>query len=123
MNRRGQRKPPLYDIALWNNHDLVKENQDKTTNRCEGWHRGLESTIGMQHPNVYRLINALKSIQQLNSITVEKLVAGEKPRQGSKIYQVINERLQRLVLKFEEDEEEFPPLLEFLRGCAHNISL
>ncbi len=119
MNRRGQRRPPLFAIDLWNCHELVKERLDKTTNKCEGWHRGLESTVGMNHPNVFKLINALKMIQQMNMTVVEKLIAGEKPKQGNNICQIISERMQNAVLKFNDEM----PLLEFLRGCAHNISL
>ena len=71
------------------------------------------------HPNVFKLINALKSIQQMNMVTIEKLIAGEKPKKGNKIYQIISERMQNVVLKFNDEG----PLLEFLLGCAHNISL
>ncbi len=97
----------------------MKDRLDKTTNRIEGWHRGLEANIGMDHPNVFKLINALRSIQQMNMVIVEKLIAGEKPRQGNKIYQLVSERLRNAVTKFDDDS----PLLEFLRGCAHNVSL
>ena len=59
---------------------------EKTTNRVEGWHRGLESTVGIAHPNPFKLINALKHVQVLNSVVIEQLVAGVKPRQFSKKY-------------------------------------
>ena len=46
-----------------------------TTRRCEGQYWNV-------HPNEFKLINALKSIQQLNMVIVEKLIAGEKPKKG-----------------------------------------
>ncbi len=73
----------------------------------------------MSHPNPFKLINTLKAIQQTNMVVVEKLIAGEKPRQGNKIYQALSERMQNVVLKFSDDV----PLLVFLRGCVHNVAL
>ncbi len=71
----------------------------------------------MSYPNVLKLINALKSIQQINTVMVEKLIAGEKPKKGNKIYQIISEKMQNIVLKFDDQG----PLLKFLQECTHNI--
>ena len=73
--RRGTRRAPRYKKSLWNCSDLVRGKIEKTTNRVEGWHRGLESTVGMAHPNPFKLINTLKRVQVLNSVVIEQLIA------------------------------------------------
>ncbi len=71
----------------------------------------------MSHPNVFKLINTLKSIQQMNVVMIKKFIAGEKSKKGNKIYQIMSERMENVALKFDYQG----PLLEFLQGCAQNI--
>ncbi len=47
----------------------------------------------MSHPNVFKPINALKSIQQMNMVMIEKLIDGEKPKKGN-----ISKKIQNVVL-------------------------
>ena len=39
----------------------------------------------------------------MNMVTIETLIAGEKPKKGKKIYQIISEKMHNVVLKFDDE--------------------
>ena len=58
------RRPPTFQIGLWNVHSRAVNGEHRTNNCIEGWHRRLQSSIDGVHPSVFRCIKALKTEHQ-----------------------------------------------------------
>lgn len=54
-------------MNLWNHYNTVLQNQARTNNSVEGWHRGLATTI-KAHPTFWNLIKAIKLEQSKSEL-------------------------------------------------------
>ena len=79
-------------------HHEVTQGMPRTNNSVEAWHRSYNATVGYQHPNIWRFIDALKREQGLVEVKQAKFLAGEKPttRQKDKANE---EGLKSLILR------------------------
>jgi len=59
-NKRRNRRPPTFNIAIWNQYDATYSDLPKTNNSVEGWHKAFSSLLGASHPTIWRLINIIK---------------------------------------------------------------
>jgi len=55
-NRRGHRKPALFDITIWNCYELIQKDIPRTNNAIEGWHNGFNSMLHAVHPSIWNLL-------------------------------------------------------------------
>lgn len=94
----GQRRVPLFPPELWNVYAATIQNEDRTNNIQEGWHRKFASTIAMERKK-------------------EQYVAGDGGPAKKKKYVDRDRRLRAIVQSFEDR-----PIGEFLRGIAHNLA-
>ena len=78
--QRRRRRNPVFPIGLWNVYQRSLNNQQRTNNDVEGWHRGFQLTCGTDFPNIFRFINALKRQQALHNMEITHRIAG---RQGN----------------------------------------
>ena len=60
MRGRTRRENPLYPVSFWNVKKRVDEDLPRTNNAVEGFHSALRSSNACKHPNVWKLIAALK---------------------------------------------------------------
>ena len=90
----------------------------KTNNAAEGWHRGFHQLLGAYHPTIWKFIDGLKKEQSFNELKLEQFVAGHQPPKGKKKYQEAANRIKSIV-----EEYGNRPVLQYLRGIAHNINL
>ena len=67
---------PRYPQVLWNQHDRVEAGMVRTNNNVEGWHRGLLSTMAIKNPKIWRFLDELKSMIQMQDRDIEGLLAG-----------------------------------------------
>lgn len=114
---RTTRKPPLYQHALWNCYDVTLEGLPRTNNAVEGWHRGFDSLTTRYHESLWETIDNFRREQTLCEATIEEDVAGGPPPPKKRKYVRAEDRLQAIVLTYEENED----LQDYLRGIAHNI--
>ena len=49
FDRRQRRRPPLFEISLWNCYQSVLEGLGKTNNACEGFNRSMNSMLSASH--------------------------------------------------------------------------
>jgi len=117
-NRRGQRTDAIFPVPLWNVYTAAHQDLPKTNNAVEGWHRSFSQIIGSYHPSIWKFIEALKKEQSLNEFKLEQYVAGENPPLGRKRYRDSAQRIKAIVEDFNNR-----PMLEYLRGIAHNLNL
>src|SRR6218665_971288 len=116
--RRGGRSAPLFAHAFWNCFDALQQDLPRTNNSVEGWHRGFSELIGANHPTIWKFIDALKTEQNLNEMKIEQYISGQLPNPPRRIYK---ETAQRIKIVVEDYANR--PLLDYLRGIAHNLSL
>ena len=113
--RRGRRQP-LIPLAFWNVTDRLEGGLPRTNNHVEGWHRRMQANVGACHPSIWHFLDVLRREQSLNEVVMHQTLAGHvAPRQRPR-NQAITKRL--LVIAAEYDRR---PVLEYLRGIAHNI--
>ncbi|XP_076031961.1 uncharacterized protein LOC143019865 [Oratosquilla oratoria] len=115
-NRRGVRRTPLFPIQLWNMHQRVLDEEDRTTNAVEAWHRGLPTFLGATHPTIWKFIKGIRRIQKTKDVEIEQLVAGNAARGRRPIYERLDERIMNIVEDYENRD-----ILDYLRGISHNI--
>ena len=60
MRGRTRRENPLYPVIFWIVKKRVDEDLTSTNNAVEGFHSALRSSITCKHPNIWKLIAALK---------------------------------------------------------------
>jgi hypothetical protein len=63
----------LTKIPLWNVYGVRR----RTNNNLEGWHLRFNRIVGHHHPNIWTLLNALKSEQQVSETTILQVEAGQ----------------------------------------------
>ena len=60
---RRRRKDPHFKPELWNIYDRIVRNLPKTNNAVEGWHRAFQTSLGHNHPTIYKFIEFLRMEQ------------------------------------------------------------
>jgi len=99
-NRRGHRRPALFDISIWNCYELIQKDIPRTNNAIEGWHNGFNSMLNAVHPSIWTFIKALKKEDNLNQFKVEQSISGYSLPKKRK-YKDSALRIKNLVLQFE----------------------
>ena len=85
----------------------------------EGWHHAFQSSVSCHHPNIYKLIEHIQAEQDHTEQLIARFNAGNQTAVSSKNkYVQVTRRLTVLLLM-----NGTRPLLEFLRGVAHNIEI
>ena len=86
---------------LWNHYQTEGP---RTINHLEGWHSSMKKTIQVPHPNIYRLLTHLKEEQAVNEVThIQYSAGGLRPVKRRKYIQ-LNQRLQQLKLRLQNQE-------------------
>lgn len=116
-DRRRIRRPPMFDLTLWNCFDIASVAGPKTNNVCEGWHNAFNTLIGAQHPSVWKFIEKLKMEQARTTVTIEQHIAGTEGPPPKKKYKDCALRIKKIV-----DDVENREILDYLKGIAHNLS-
>ncbi|XP_066947100.1 uncharacterized protein [Macrobrachium rosenbergii] len=58
---RRRRLEPLFPIQLWNVYQSTVNEMPRTNNNLEGFHSSLRTSVTSSHPNIWKLIDALKN--------------------------------------------------------------
>lgn len=97
---RGRRKLPLFYIEFWNCYELTVNHLPRTNNFLEAFHNAFHKTLGLVYPNIYRLLNALKTEQSLTNQRILRIESGELKQISSKTKQ-LSEKMQNVILNYE----------------------
>jgi hypothetical protein len=77
----------LFHCSTWNVFRL----DNRTTNMCEGFHLLLKQAVIVKHPSIFRLIEAVQSIEATNERVIGQLGMGAQPKKRKAKYIVVNE--------------------------------
>ena len=79
-NRHGPGwRVPRYPIPLWNMFLRIRGGMDRTNNVVEGWHRGLDATLGISNPTIWKLLDAMRHKLRLQEMDLHQINAGRRP--------------------------------------------
>lgn len=93
----------------------------RTNNNIEGWHNGLNSFMGCQHPKFYKFLKYLIKEQDIQDLNIIQINAGEVPQKMRSKYERLDNRLFNLVSSYDEKTEK--SFLPYLDAIAYNISV
>ena len=119
--RRGRRRAPHYPIPTWNCYDRVLAGLPRTTNSVEGWHNRLNSIICRAHISLYVFLRQLQAEERQVILDRELLLNGRSPPRKKKKYAQLNERMERVVLTYNEYKDN-DDIATYLRRVGHLLS-
>ena len=115
--RSHRRSAPTFPIALWNMRSRVTDGLTRTNDSVEGWHHAFQSSVACHHPNTYKLIEHIQTEPDHTEQHIARFNAGNQTSVSSKNrYIQVTRRLTALLPTYGNR-----PLLQYLRGIAHNI--
>lgn len=117
LNRRSVRQPPRFAIHLWNQYNSVLEEIPRTNNNVEGWHNALNTRAEASHLSVWKLINLLKSEQNLTDVKISQIEASTESPLKRRKYRDIDAGISNIVASHDKSK-----VISCLRGLANNIS-
>ena len=94
----------------------VLNDEPRTTNVLEGWHRRFGTLLARYHPNIYDFIGCLRPEHARTDNVLSKLLMGNAPEGMRKCERNKTQRLKNVVAKFAERQP-----MEYLRGLELNI--
>ena len=96
---------------MWN----VFSEEIRTNNQLEGWHNSFQQTVGKAHPNIYELVEALKSEQASTSLTMRSATQGAQPPTMRKKYRERNQSILQLKAEFEAGDRTLDEYFSAIR--------
>ena len=63
---------------------FVSCKQDRTNNHAEAAHRRLQEELGMDHPNLWKLIDGLRKVQKSTDLDYQRMISGHPPLKEKK---------------------------------------
>lgn len=93
LNRQSERDEPLFARALWNQYESVLQDEARTNNSVEAWHRSFSRRAGCDHPPVWRLIDIMRTEQALTELKLTHAESGESPGKRKRVYENIDARI------------------------------
>jgi hypothetical protein len=116
LNRDGTRRPARYPPAIWSVYERTLHDDPRTNNYAEAAHRRLQSEFGVDHPSLWKFINALRTVQKGRDAVFEQYIRGDRPRIKRRKYVQADIRIKQLVESYSERT-----VIEYLRGLSHNF--
>ena len=105
MRGRTRIENSLYPVSFWNVKKRVDEDLPRTINNAvEGFHTALRSSITCKHPNIWKLIAALKKEEELHQTKIIHVSRGDAPAR-KKIYKSIARQLKTLVNTYDNSNK------------------
>ena len=108
---RQRRDLPMFPIALWNVRSRLENNLPKSNNSVEGFHNALRSSITSTHPNIWKLMFALKQELELSEMkTIQRLRGDFKSKKNK--YQIMDMKIKNQLSQFnKENDDHYQDLL------------
>jgi hypothetical protein len=114
---RGEWHTATFPPRIWNVYDRVINDEPRTPNHLEGWHRRFEVIVGKAHPNIFEFLERVQDEQAHIEYMMDQLEVGNEPSQSRLRVKSMNKRVKRVTMDYANR-----PLDNYLRSLAHNIS-
>lgn len=93
---------PMFDTAMWNQHDASLMLLPRSSNIAEGWHHGFNSMLSCSNPTIWKFLDCLKSEQSLNDVRLTKRLMREAPEPRAPKWIRYDNHLQTIVDAYDE---------------------
>ena len=77
-------KDPKFSPKQWSVYERVLNDEPRTTNMLEGWHRRFSTVVAKYYPNIYDFISCFRGEQARTETVISKLLMGEVPKATKK---------------------------------------
>lgn len=112
-------RPPRFSIEIWNLHETVISDENRTNNHVEGHHLKLKALAGCYHPTIQKFVEIIKKDISLASLKVVQSQTGQAPLPKRTNYKDLDDRVKRVVMQFPLiSNYEDTLLIEFLKNMA-----
>jgi len=117
-NRQGPgRRAARFPIELWNMVGRVNEGIDRTNNAVDGWHRGLNTTLGVKHPSIWKFLDGMRHKVRFQEMLFEQQQAGREPEVQRSQWANLTSRLRRICARFTIGMD----YIAYLKGVSNNF--
>lgn len=116
QNRNRTRRPALFPPQCWSVYQRTINGEDRTNNYAEAAHRRLQAEFGMNHPNIWKFIDGIKTVQKGHELLYAQFIHGDQPTLKRRKYLDADIRIRRIVESYHERN-----ILEYLKGISHNF--
>uniref|UniRef100_A0A914MDV3 MULE transposase domain-containing protein n=1 Tax=Meloidogyne incognita TaxID=6306 RepID=A0A914MDV3_MELIC len=110
IRNNGTRAPPTFVPSSWNVYERTINNQDKTNNFCEAFHKKVQLQLGVAHPTIWKFLDELKKVVKLCDAQYEQFVAGHHAARKRRKYEEADERILNIVNRYDPET-----VIEYLR--------
>ena len=91
-----------FAFKFWSVYERVLNDEPRTPNMLESWHRRFGTLVEEHHPNIYDFIGCLRSEQARTDTVISKLLMGDAPAGRRKAEKAKTLRLRNIVIKFKD---------------------
>ena len=111
--RHGRRRPPLFNIGLWNHYESALKAEPRTTNCCEGFHNSLNAIFLSPSPSVWALFEGIRKDIAISKFLKAKANTGAPEHRNLK-YKQLAEQIANAVQLYDAE----PDKLKYLRHLS-----
>lgn len=70
-------KAPIFDVKKWSVYERMLNNEPRTTNGAEAWHKSINSQISISNPNIAFFIKSILMEEDIKKIEIMQCLAGK----------------------------------------------
>ncbi|KAF0985626.1 hypothetical protein HZS_3781, partial [Henneguya salminicola] len=79
QNRNRTKRSALFPPHMWSIYERTVNREHRTNNYVKAAHRRLQAEFGMDHPNIWKFIDGIRSVQKERDLVYEQFVRGDRP--------------------------------------------
>ena len=114
-------KEARFPPQIWSVYERVINQDPRTNNFLEGWHRRFSSIVDVHHSDIYKFLTKLTGEQAHTKMCRREILRGEDPNPPKKVVLSRNKRLFAVVSEFEV-RTVGNQYIDYLSAIAYNIS-
>ncbi|CAN8008605.1 unnamed protein product [Ixodes pacificus] len=118
IGRSRSRRPALFPHDFWSCYERISEGLPRTNNHVESWHNAFKKSLGLHHPDTYKLVAAFLREQSFTEQKLVDVLRGEPQRSRKATCVRVAKNMSKLVEDYDQR-----CMLEYLRGVAQSCSL
>ena len=112
------RRQPQFPVAMWTVYERTMNDEARTNNYVEAFHRSLQRQFGVDHPGLFKFIDGLKTMQHMKDAQMERYISGHHPPKKRNQYVLNDTRIKEILNRMPDR-----PISQTLRGIAHTYDM
>lgn len=108
------RREALFPVTMWSVYRRTLEGDSRTNNFAEAFHRSLQRQFQVQHPELLKFVDGIRTVQKVKDADLERYIAGNAVAGKRNRYLENDKRILTILNRI-----DVLLLKETLRGIAH----